>query len=434
MTTMPYDSIVIGAGLAGLVSAISLQMRGYRVLVVERRPVAGGLCGTQFFDGHEFVMGCNEFGSGAAREMEKLGVDISFRKIKSRFNIDGDIYDIPLEPKILPRLAKWAPDLIRIGIAFSKRERWERYSNLGPLIDANIKNPKLADFISVFSYGLGAPPADLALDDFLSGFSKDLGYGHDHPVIPEGGPRHLVQCMVRRFESLGGTLLLDAGTASVSKQDNDHIVTTSHGSYKARRIITSEGRWNLYPKNSKPGLSIGIFHLLIQKDLIFPDGFHTLAYFPKNAANWLSQADRGELPSEFGFHLFAGELPISNGAYPLNLYFMCPRGMEQFPEAMVQRVREYTFATAEKLLPGFRKALMYERFVSPKQYEELYGLSAAAVKLLPPAGFQKPDAYEIERDIYHIGNSVKPFGEHTGGAILSGLNAARMVEKDLARL
>lgn len=432
-----YDCIVIGAGLAGLTAAIHLQMRGIRVLLVERRNVAGGLCGTHVFDGHEFVMGCNDFGKGFAREIEKLGVGISFREIKSHFCIDGNAYDIPMDFKTLGKIAKWAPDLIRLASVFSKRDRRERYANLGPLIDANIKNPNFADFLSVFSYALGTSPAHLALDDFLGGFSKELAYGHDHPVIAEGGPAHLVQCMVRRFESLGGTLLLNSGSAALSRDTsngkNEHIVKTSHGEFRGRRAITSEGRWGLYPEHATPGLCIGMFHLIIRENCIFPGGYHTLAYLPKNTASWLSQIESGELPDEFGFHVFAGELPPKNGGYPLNLYFMCPRGLEHLPDNLLQRIKKYTFEKAEILLPGFRNALMYERAVTPKQYEELYGLSSAAVKLLPPAGFEKPDAYEIERDIYHIGNSVKPLGEHTGGAVLSGLNAAKMVEKDLAR-
>lgn len=42
-----YDAIIVGAGHNGLVAAASLAKRGWRVLVLERRPVVGGCCVTE---------------------------------------------------------------------------------------------------------------------------------------------------------------------------------------------------------------------------------------------------------------------------------------------------------------------------------------------------------------------------------------------------
>ena len=48
-----------------------------------------------------------------------------------------------------------------------------------------------------------------------------------------------------------------------------------------------------------------------------------------------------------------------------------------------------------------------------------------------PANFVKPPIYNDEKDIYHIGNSVQPPGEHAGAAVLSGKMAAQAVNKVL---
>jgi phytoene dehydrogenase-like protein len=48
----PYDVIVIGAGLAGLLSAAILARRGRRVLILEREPVAGGRLRSYDLDGY----------------------------------------------------------------------------------------------------------------------------------------------------------------------------------------------------------------------------------------------------------------------------------------------------------------------------------------------------------------------------------------------
>lgn len=40
---MEYDVIVIGAGNAGLVSALTLQKKGKKVLILEKSKMAGGV-------------------------------------------------------------------------------------------------------------------------------------------------------------------------------------------------------------------------------------------------------------------------------------------------------------------------------------------------------------------------------------------------------
>mgnify|MGYP000923715609 CR=1 FL=1 len=42
-----YDCIIVGAGHNGLVCACDLAQRGWKVLVLERRPVVGGCCVTE---------------------------------------------------------------------------------------------------------------------------------------------------------------------------------------------------------------------------------------------------------------------------------------------------------------------------------------------------------------------------------------------------
>ena len=49
-----YDAIVVGAGHNGLVTAAYLAHAGWRVLVLERRPLIGGACVTEeLFPGYK---------------------------------------------------------------------------------------------------------------------------------------------------------------------------------------------------------------------------------------------------------------------------------------------------------------------------------------------------------------------------------------------
>ncbi len=50
-----YDAIIIGAGHNGLVTAAYLAKAGKKVLVLERRPIVGGIAATEeIFPGFKF--------------------------------------------------------------------------------------------------------------------------------------------------------------------------------------------------------------------------------------------------------------------------------------------------------------------------------------------------------------------------------------------
>jgi len=52
-----YDSIVVGGGVSGLLSALVLSKSGKRVLVLERRNVLGNNCNSYFVDGYQVDTG-----------------------------------------------------------------------------------------------------------------------------------------------------------------------------------------------------------------------------------------------------------------------------------------------------------------------------------------------------------------------------------------
>ena len=57
----PWDAIVVGAGIAGLVAATDLRQRGHRVLVLEHNHQAGGLLSGMWRRGLYFDVGCQSF-------------------------------------------------------------------------------------------------------------------------------------------------------------------------------------------------------------------------------------------------------------------------------------------------------------------------------------------------------------------------------------
>jgi phytoene dehydrogenase-like protein len=427
-----YDAIIIGAGLAGLAAGLRLQQDGHRVLILERRSVAGGLCGTRMINGYEFVIGCNDFGMSLELELRSLRVPIRFKHVKTRLCFDNQTYQVPLSCRTLLHLVQYSGDIVRFVRTLRNPSIWEKYGYFGALVNDRIKDQAFADILNSLAYAQGVAPADLPLEELKANFSREYAYGYDRPIIPEGGPGLLVQKMVKRFTTLGGTLILNTECTGVTSNGTLKVVSTREGrKHHSRQVISSVGRWECYPLDAKPGLCVGMFHVAVRKNLTFPKGVHTLAWFPPQVDHWLAQLDAGGLPVELGFHLFASDLPPQPDYYSINLYFFLPRAMDEPSTEQLQHIETYLFDRTERLLPGFLNSVIYKYFVSPRQYVEIHGLSSRAVQIIPKAGFTKPDSYDPERDIYYIGNSVQPRGDHAGGAVLSGLRAAKAVARKL---
>jgi phytoene dehydrogenase-like protein len=424
-----YDVVVVGAGLAGLTAALHVQKAGRNVLVVERSERPGGLCGTRTLDGYEFVIGCNDFGAGMTRIMADLGVPVRFHPRRMRFVFERETYNVPPTAGTLVRALQHAPDILRLVRALRpSRGRPPRHEYLGPLVRNCVRSPEFADFVDSLSYPLGLATHDFRIEDLKASFSREYGYGYDRPCVPEGGPGVLVDRMCARLSALGGALRLGTTCERIERGEPLKRVVTDQGPFMARHVITCEGRWGCYPANARPGLALGMLHLALKKGFPFPKGVHTLCSFPRDVAGWLSKLDRGEMPPEFGFHCFPSpDLPRARDYLPVNICFYLPRGMAHPPPDVERRAAGYVLERAERLLPGLSSAILHRRFVSPRDYANLHGLSSTPTPRAARAGFQKPRAYEPVRDIYHVGNSVRPPGEHAGAAVLSGIQAAKAV-------
>lgn len=422
-----YDAIIIGAGLAGLAAGLRLQRGGLRVLVVERRDVPGGLCGTRMLDGYEFVIACNDFGTGLERELNELGVPIRFKRVRTRFTLERAVYELPPTGRMMLTLARYPLDVWRLMRSLKNPALLGQYETLAQFVRGRIRSPDFADFLNAFAYPYSRTPEELRLDELLVGFSPEYAYGYDQSIIPEGGPGVLVQRMVERFEALGGKLLLGTECTGLSSRGDLKAVATARGEHLARQVITSEPRWSSFPVDARPGLALGMIHLAVKKSLPFPEGFHTLTWFPRDVVGWMRSLDEGRMPEAFGFHLFASDLPPKPDYYSINLYLPFPRGVEEFSPEERQRVERYALEKAERLLPGIQSALLYKRFVSVEEYRQLHGLSCYPVHAFSKKGIHKAKGYDSERDVFHVGNSVHPPGEHAGAAVLSARIAAEAV-------
>lgn len=91
-----HDVIVIGAGMGGLLCAAKAARNGRRVLVIEKRPRAGGTCGVFERKGYRFPMGPLSFGFPRKVQalLEEAGVSGAIGFAPSRFRLLAPGLDI----------------------------------------------------------------------------------------------------------------------------------------------------------------------------------------------------------------------------------------------------------------------------------------------------------------------------------------------------
>ncbi len=423
-----YDAIIIGCGLAGLFTSLRLQKAGLNVLLLDRRDVPGGLCGTKIIDGYEFVIACNDFGRGMEQDIEELNIPFSFKSKKTRIHYNKEDYCSPFNRKTIVKF-------LSHPIAFSKFI-WKLKKNkpkqvedyyLGTVVDKLAADKTLSDLLKIPSYMMGLPPEDLLLEAVE--YDSFYGYGYLDPRTPDGGPQVLVDTLVNTFTNRGGALALNTECHEIQKVAQGHKVITNQGEFYSRYVISSQPRLDKYPPDSKPGMKLSKFCIAVTKDLPFPEDIHTMIYYPPGISDWYEKLDRGELAPEFGFHIFKSDLPEKSDHYTMNIYFYLPRDLDRPTAEVIEKVENYIFTNLETLVPGLNQALQYKKFISPEEFSQIHqGLSSRVTPVVMTHDFKKPDNYDPETDIYYIGNSVYPPGDHAGASLLSAKTVAKLIE------
>lgn len=422
-----YEVIIIGAGLSGLMAGLNLQKRGKKVLIIEKRSVAGGLCGTKVIEGYEFSIACNDFGSGFKRELERVGLKHNFLKANTIFHFDHATYRVPANFNTLLKLIPMAKDLYK----FVKGLKNNSYIYLEELLEDQIKSSKFKDTISMLAYALAMPPADVRIQAIKEGFSKEFNYGYDKPLVPEGGPKSLIDAMVRAFKESGGIIRYEEEFIQIENKNELKKIITSKDTYLSNYFITSQPRWDNYPKGLKETLPITMIYLAVKSSFKFTENTSTIAYLPKNVSDWMNDMDNGKLPDEFGFHITKSDLIKKSDHFTLTISFLSPRKFDTWNDEEKKKASSYIFAKAESLLPGLYQSILFKKFISPVEFKNLHGLSSQNFKYVLGEGFTKPPVYDEVNNVYHIGNSVYPPGEHAGGAILSAVNATKAILEKL---
>ncbi|MGH7568281.1 MAG: phytoene desaturase family protein [Gemmatimonadales bacterium] len=167
MTSAPWDAVVIGAGVNGLAVAATLGRAGLRVLVLERRPVLGGVAATEELAPGFRVDAClHDLGVPAPALVEDLGLA---RHGLELIRPDPAVVALPPSGGSAPPLALWA-DPARSVEAIRRHspgdaERWPEFA---------ARMGRLAGFLE----SLYAAPAPNITSSRPADVVRLLGLGH----------------------------------------------------------------------------------------------------------------------------------------------------------------------------------------------------------------------------------------------------------------
>tara|TARA_B100000965_G_scaffold212618_1_gene177649 strand:+ start:1595 stop:3157 length:1563 start_codon:yes stop_codon:yes gene_type:complete len=337
-----WDSIIIGSGLGGLVTASQLASKGAKVLVLEQYKIPGGSGGSFKRKGFTFDVGASMiFGFGqkgytnlltralkdVGQECEtipdptqlayhlpdqlEISVDRDYQKFIAKlidlfpheekginhfYETCWDVFNcldsMPLlsieDPKYLLKVFFKSP-LSCLGLA-----RWLPV-NAGDVARRYIKDPALLKFIDIECFCWSVMPADLTPMINAGMVFSDRHYGGIN--YPKGGVGIIAEKLVQGIESFGGQIryksrvnkiIFDKGNAiGVSLENNERIF--------GKTIVSNATRWDTFGGQ-------GINDPLVETDKT-----------PPSEATWGKRYKPS--PSFLSLHLGVNESAIPSGMH-----------------------------------------------------------------------------------------------------------------------
>ncbi len=266
-----YDVIIIGSGLGGLETAAVLGKKGFRVLVLEKNPQAGGALQSFVVNGCTFSAGMHYVGAiGKGSVLQKffsyLGIydDIELQPLDAeayeRFFIDGKEYRYPVGYNAFQEmLVSLFPREEKAVNAFVNKVKevaaYQDIYNLRTPVNNNLfNNPYfktgLCDYIETLT-GNKELQKLLAAPNFVHAGEKESTPLYTHALILDHylqgayrfgkGSGQLVQLLKKVINDQGGTILTNSRVTSVTMTEKEikQVVTESGEHFFAKNVISN---------------------------------------------------------------------------------------------------------------------------------------------------------------------------------------------------
>ncbi len=264
MSQSNTEVIVVGAGVAGLITADRLRAGGHHVLVLEARDRVGGRTLTESVPGIEGLR-VDTGGQWVGPDQRALAAELDRFGLRTIEQFGHGQTQVSLRGKrgrysgSTPKLGPVA--IADVGQALLRFERLAKTVDLeSPWTTKNAdrldsqtfetwirracRTPKGRDFFRIACEAVFATTAaNLSLLHAL--FYCKSGTGFEHLISTEGGAQHarvdggMQQLSLRLAEELGDALRLSEPVTEIEHESGRVRVTTTHGVYAARRVVVA---------------------------------------------------------------------------------------------------------------------------------------------------------------------------------------------------
>jgi len=442
----PWDVVVIGSGIGGLVTASQLAAKGAKVLVLERYLIPGGSGGSFRREGYTFDVGASMiFGFGQKGHTNLLtraladvgeacetiadpaqleyhlpdGLDVAVdrdydsfvARLSARFPHEAKgiraFYDtcwsvfsyldaMPLlsleDPAYLAKVFFRAP-LACLGLA-----RWLPV-NVGDVARKHIQDPALLKFIDMECFCWSVMPADLTpMINAGMVFSDRHAGGINYP---KGGVGVIAQKLVAGLQRHGGAIRYQARVTKVLLENGQAVgVRLSGGEeIRARRVVSNATRWDTFGglieeqhtpaaertwrRRYKPSPSFLSLHLGVEASLI-PAGTHCHHLLLED---WQAMEDEQgvvfvSMPSLLDPSLAPPNRHIVHAFTPSSMEAWSGLGPTDYA-AKKQADADRLISRLEAILPGLGAAIRHREVGTPRSHRRFLGRSGGSYGPVP---------------------------------------------------
>ena len=480
-------AIVIGSGFGGIAAAMRLQVKGYDVLLLERRDKPGGRAYVFEQDGFTFDAGptiitapflIDELfemtGVKTADYTHLFPVDPFYR---IQFH-DGSVFNYSGDPEAMrAEVGRFSPEdvagferFLRMSRAIFEKGfvelghvpfldpssmvrilpslmRLQCYRSVLGLVKKYIRNEKLRQVFSFHPLLVGGDPRHApAIYALICYLEREWGVHY-----ARGGMRAVVDGLIRRFREMGGEIRLNRTVRQIlvhggracgveledgSREMADLVVCNSDYAWTYMNLIRPEHR----PRHSDRALerksySMSLFLIYFGTRRTYPDlAHHTILLGPRYEGLLADIFENKRLADDFSLYLHAPTRSEPSLAPPGHecFYVLAPvpnlrANVDWSTES--DRYRDAIYDHLEKsCIPGLRENLVTERIFTPEDFRDtLLSHVGAAFSFEPTmrqsAYFRGHNKCPDIEDLYFVGA-----GTHPGAGLPGVLSSARVTD------
>jgi phytoene dehydrogenase-like protein len=224
------DVLVIGSGIGGTTSASLLSKAGFKTLVVEKLPFAGGRCATHDYHGYKLNTGLNTVTDDCHGALcREVGAEFEIRVTDNQwvYRIHGKDYPQPKSGKgvlktMIGHAARSEAEADRLMLAIKRAMAWAppSYSwSLDEWLRQYTDNPAILGMFQNYLAAAGAiRNSELPAGEYFRMMKEIDASGRIWGYLPGGGGQ-LTDALVKAIKKMGGEVWTGCPAVKITAKD-----------------------------------------------------------------------------------------------------------------------------------------------------------------------------------------------------------------------